>query len=167
MKKNVYKNWYRYLLVTLLSLTLVAGLYSCGDDNEDNEPEVDLTLSLIGAWKRDIGKPDTPDPPGTWLNPWKTILTFESNGKLSFTTFINGSLDQGGGIGDGVVTGEYYYVVDKNIIKLGSMTESDFIISCTILYKIEGDNLNLEYVSGTKPRFIFYPNNVNEVSFNR
>lgn len=161
MKKNVYKNWSRFLLVTLLLLIMATGLNSCGKDNEESEPAVNPIHSLIGAWTRNIRKPDTES------TPWKTILTFNSNGKLSITTFITGSLDQGGGIGEGIVTGEYDYVVEKNIIKLSSMTESGTLIVCSNLYNVDGDNLHLEYISGPKPSYIFFPDNVFEVTYTR
>lgn len=152
---------FRLLMIIALVMPFMAAMTSCDDDEKENEPEQDYAAALYGAWTREISKPTD-----NQNSPLKTILLFDSNGKVTCTTHIPGSLDQGGGIGPGTITSVYDFEVIKNTIKLKYIRADSSYSECILLYIIDENDLTLEYISGTKLHYIFYPD-LNSVTFSR
>lgn len=170
MKLNSVKNYMNWSSSTLrgtLALLLIfvafsACFLSCGSDDED-EPTGSPTETLYGVWDREV-----PELANNMSTPWKTIITINPNGTFSCTTFITGSVGQGGCVGPGKITLEFHYEIIGNTIKLSRASADGSISECTLRYKIEGNLLTFTTIAGpTLSNIIFIPADIKEATYTR
>lgn len=131
----------RYLLSVLLVVPFMMAMSSCSGDDKDNEPVIDPASELYGAWEASSA---------TLREP--IIIIFNSDGTLK------GEI-KSGGVGSGVgaiydILIDYKYEVFSNTIKIFRLANTTKTPDSVLSYKVIGNKLILECISGEEPSFI-------------
>lgn len=148
------------LSMLLLSLGVCLTLSSCGDDNDEPAQPENNASALIGTWEAEFSasgqiQVENISTPVSWSADYTSTIIFQADGGLYSTTRIPGSLDQGGGIGPGTITGNYRYVADGKTISIFNSSQSNEESPMSILsYHISENKLTLSLSWGTKFPYI-------------
>lgn len=144
-------NLIRILVATVLVLLFAIGMSSCGGDNKENEPVIDKSSGLLGTWFAS-GTTHSTSNGMSITSDWETIIIFNSRGNLLMEDHVN-TAAEGGGVS--YIRNDFnstYKVKDNTVIiqRNNNGKSNEYILS----YKIAGNNLILEYISGDEPSIL-------------
>ncbi|MDE5887425.1 MAG: hypothetical protein K2H46_07560 [Muribaculaceae bacterium] len=147
-QNKCFEKLFHCFIVILLIMPLVAGIASCGSDDKENEPTVNPTAALYGAWTAEHSVGEN----GNRVDHEVTII-FNDQGLLT-----GSGKDCIWGVGNGALLTytlpEYHYKVMGNTINLYMKDAINNQPSTILSYSIKDDRLHLKYITGEKPGFI-------------
>ena len=133
------------VMAMLLLISMGMVMTSCSGDDKDDEPVIDTTSELYGTWFAS-GTTESTD----FTTNWERTIIFNSQGKLLTEADVKVSVEGGGASYTEMDFYCWYEVIDGNMIKVCRVyngTSDEYVLS----YKIFGNNLILEYISGANP----------------
>lgn len=140
----------RFIIAVMLIVPLMLGMSSCSSNDKDkvDEPVIDNASELYGIWVAS-GTTEYTNNGVNITSNWENTIIFNSQGRLLIEEYA-----KGGGAGGEVISimldFKSWYEVIENTIKVYRVyngTSEESVLS----YKIIGNNLILEYVSGDRP----------------
>lgn len=137
----------RFIIAVMLVVPLMLGMSSCSSDDKDkvDEPVIDKASELYGIWVASGTTESTNNGVSSTSN-WENTIMLNSQGKLLIESNVDVRFP-GGGVSYKLVDNKSMYEVIDNTIKVYRVyngTSKESVLS----YKIIGNNLILEYISG-------------------